>query len=65
MAKCSRNLRQEFLTRDELDAKLREAGVASITQVRRAFLDSDGNCSVVTDAEGSERTPDIVGRPGS
>jgi len=61
----ARNLRQELLTRDELDAKLREAGVASIGQVRRAFMESDGNFSVVTDVDANKPAPDIAGRPGN
>lgn len=42
-----RNLRREFLSEDELFAKLREHGVEDIGQVRRAYLESDGMVSVI------------------
>lgn len=42
-----RNLRREFLSEDELLAKLREHGVAELAQVRRAYMESDGVVSVI------------------
>ena len=42
-----RNLRQEFLTMDELQAQLRQAGVSSVGEVRAAFMESDGTFSVI------------------
>jgi uncharacterized membrane protein YcaP (DUF421 family) len=60
----TRNLRREFLTRDDLDAQLRLKGVASPADVKRAYMESDGKFSVVrfggkpTDpASGDEREP--------
>jgi uncharacterized membrane protein YcaP (DUF421 family) len=44
----ARNMRQEFLTRDELDAHLRQNGIASIDEVRAAYMEGDGKFSVVT-----------------
>ena len=44
----ARNLRKEFLTREDLDAQLRLKGVASPAQVKKAFMESDGKFSVVT-----------------
>ncbi|HJV50772.1 MAG TPA: YetF domain-containing protein [Noviherbaspirillum sp.] len=41
------NMRREFLTEDELWAKLREAGVDSLDQVKEAFIESDGQVSVI------------------
>lgn len=42
-----RNLRREFITRNELDEKLREAGVEDVSQVKRMFMESDGEISIV------------------
>ena len=42
-----RNLRHEFVTEDELKAKLREKGVAEISEVREARMESDGEVSVL------------------
>jgi len=42
-----RNMRQEFLSRVELDAKLREHGVTDVAQVEQAYVEPDGQISVV------------------
>jgi uncharacterized membrane protein YcaP (DUF421 family) len=42
-----RNLRHEFVTEDELKAKLRENGVTDIAQVREARMETDGQVSVL------------------
>ena len=42
-----RNLRHEFVTMDELKAKLRESGVDDFSQVKRAFMENDGSVSVI------------------
>lgn len=42
-----RNLRAEFLAESELQAKLREAGVADYAEVQSAFMESDGKITVV------------------
>jgi uncharacterized membrane protein YcaP (DUF421 family) len=49
-----RNMRREFLTMDELQAKLRQSGVANIADVRQAFLESDGNFSVLLRASAKD-----------
>jgi len=46
-----RNLRQEWITDDELKAELREQGVENIGKVKRCYLEGDGHFSVIT-AEG-------------
>ena len=43
-----RNLRQEFLTMDDLQSQLRQSGVANLAEVRAAFMESDGRFSVIT-----------------
>jgi uncharacterized membrane protein YcaP (DUF421 family) len=57
-----RNLRREFVTRDELDERLRKHGVTEIAQVRAAYMESDGEFSVLTysrsrGAQERRRTP--------
>lgn len=42
------NLRKEFLTRDDLQTQLRQAGIADVAQVREAYLEGDGKFSVLT-----------------
>ena len=42
-----RNLRHEFVTEDELKAKLREKGVKDYSEVAEAHMESDGNVSVI------------------
>ncbi len=43
----TRNLRREFITEDELWSKLREQGVESLAQVKAAYMESDGQISVI------------------
>jgi uncharacterized membrane protein YcaP (DUF421 family) len=42
-----RNLREEFLSEDELMAKLREQGVERVEEVKRATMESDGVVTVI------------------
>jgi len=42
-----RNLRQEYLSEDELKAKLREQGVDDYSEVGKAFIESDGQITVI------------------
>lgn len=44
------NMRRELVTVDELIGKMREEGVADLGEVREAFLESDGEISVVLNA---------------
>jgi uncharacterized membrane protein YcaP (DUF421 family) len=41
------NCRREFVSRDELMGKLREKGVDKLAQVKRAYLEPDGEISVI------------------
>jgi uncharacterized membrane protein YcaP (DUF421 family) len=43
-----RNLRRELLTREELDAQMRIKGVTSPSEVKKAYMESDGKFSIVT-----------------
>ena len=49
-----RNLRKEFLTREDLDAQLRQAGIDDIGQVRAAYLEGDGKFSVLKYPKGKQ-----------
>ena len=42
-----RNLRQELITEDEVKSQLREQGLEDWTQVREAFMESDGHISII------------------
>jgi uncharacterized membrane protein YcaP (DUF421 family) len=42
-----RNMARQFLTKDDLMAKLREQGITQLSDVRHAFLESDGQISVI------------------
>lgn len=42
-----RNLRREFISREELLGQLRAKGIEDISQVKRAYLESDGAFSVI------------------
>ncbi|HET9351553.1 MAG TPA: YetF domain-containing protein [Burkholderiales bacterium] len=42
-----RNLRVEFVSEDELRSKLREHGVSDYAQVAKAYMESDGEISVI------------------
>jgi uncharacterized membrane protein YcaP (DUF421 family) len=42
-----RNLRHEYVTEDELKAKLREQGVKDYSEVAEAHMESDGSVSVI------------------
>jgi uncharacterized membrane protein YcaP (DUF421 family) len=42
-----RNMRREWITDEELWAKLREAEVDSLEQVKEAYIESDGQISII------------------
>lgn len=52
-----RNLRREFITEDELWAKLRENGIDELADVRSATMESDGTISVIKRENKGESTP--------
>jgi uncharacterized membrane protein YcaP (DUF421 family) len=54
----AKNLRAEFLTKDDLAAMLREHGVGSPAQVRRCYLEADGRVSVIRRDDGPVDPPD-------
>lgn len=42
-----RNMRREFITHDELLEKLREHGIEQMSEVKAAYLEGDGQISVI------------------
>jgi len=53
-----RNLRREFITMDELHEKLREQGVEKIADVKAAYLEGDGQISVIRNPDSSRSESD-------
>ncbi|MDQ2639831.1 MAG: DUF421 domain-containing protein [Pseudomonadota bacterium] len=56
------NLRREHLTRDEVMSKLREQGIIHLRDVRHAYMESDGQISVMR-YERQENPPPAAGGP--
>ena len=50
-----RNMRREYITREELDEKLREQGIATLAEVRVAYLEGDGQISVIRREKSAEQ----------
>jgi uncharacterized membrane protein YcaP (DUF421 family) len=50
-----RNMRREYITREELDEKLREQGIAKLADVKFAYLEGDGQISVIRREESGEQ----------
>jgi uncharacterized membrane protein YcaP (DUF421 family) len=46
-----RNMARQFLTKDDLMAKLREHGITRLADVRHAYLEGDGEISVIPVAQ--------------
>jgi uncharacterized membrane protein YcaP (DUF421 family) len=42
-----RNLRMELVSREELASKLREHGITDVAEVEKAYMESDGEISVI------------------
>ena len=42
-----RNMRRELITKDELMANLRENGIEDVSDVKKAFVESEGNISFI------------------
>jgi uncharacterized membrane protein YcaP (DUF421 family) len=59
-----RNMRREFITIEELLEKLREQGIEKLTDVKAAYLEGDGQISVIRNADSSARKPPSRAFPG-
>ncbi len=60
-----RNMRREFITMDELREKLREQGIEKLAEVKAAYLEGDGEISVIRIAAGSEPKAPKKSLPGA
>jgi len=47
---CRRNMRKEYITKEELYSELRQKGIDDLSRVRRAYIEADGNISVIEHA---------------
>jgi len=63
-----RNMRREFITMDELSEKLREQGIEKLAEVKAAYLEGDGEISVIRNsaspgegAAGKAKSKDLPG----
>lgn len=54
-----RHMQRELLTEDELMSQLRQQGVESLNNVKRAYMEADGRISVITDDERKNRSPKV------
>ena len=50
-----RNLRREFITMDELNEKLREQGIEKMMDVKAAYLEGDGQISVIRNPDAKDQ----------
>jgi uncharacterized membrane protein YcaP (DUF421 family) len=57
-------LRREMLTEEELLAALRKQGIADVSRVRAAYLEADGEVSVVERGGPAPTTPSDSEQPG-
>lgn len=53
-----RNMRREFITEEELMSELRLKGISDLKEVHRAFMESDGNISVLKRRKKQEKKQD-------
>jgi uncharacterized membrane protein YcaP (DUF421 family) len=60
-----RNLRREFITMEELHEKLREQGIESLADVKVAYLEGDGQISVIRNSEPAKQKPRSKSVPGA
>ena len=42
-----RNMRREFITVEDMMSQLRQHGIEEVAEVRRAYMESDGNISIL------------------
>ena len=65
-----RNMRREFITMDELNEKLREQGIERLADVKAAYLEGDGQISVIRnpgarDQDSTAQKPESRSLPGA
>jgi uncharacterized membrane protein YcaP (DUF421 family) len=60
-----RNLRREYITMDELQEKLREQGIEKLAEVKAAYLEGDGEISVIRSSAKPESKAPKKNLPGA
>jgi uncharacterized membrane protein YcaP (DUF421 family) len=60
-----RNMRQEFITIDELKSQLRKQGVDDVRKVKSAHMEPDGEISVIKIGDNGEKHRAVRRKPGS
>jgi uncharacterized membrane protein YcaP (DUF421 family) len=60
-----RNLRREFITMEELHEKLREQGIENLADVKAAYLEGDGQISVIRNSDRAKQQPPSRSVPGA
>ena len=58
-------MRREFITMDELTEKLREEGIEDIADVKVAYLEGDGQISVIRNSASPETKAPEKSLPGA
>jgi len=58
-------MRREYITMEELNEKLREQGIEHLSDVKVAYLEGDGQISVIRNASSPEEQPPSRGLPGA
>ena len=53
-----RNMRQEMITKEELDSQLRQQGIDDCAEVKEAFIEGDGRISIIRWDKGETAKPD-------
>ncbi len=54
----ARNMRQEMITKEELDSQLRQQGIDDCGEVKEAFIEGDGRISIIRWDNGETAKPD-------
>jgi uncharacterized membrane protein YcaP (DUF421 family) len=60
-----RNMRREYITMDELHEKLREQGIEKLSDVKMAYLEGDGQISVIRNSASPAPKPAQGHPPGT
>ena len=60
-----RNLRRECITMDELHEKMREQGIEKLSEVKVAYLEGDGQISVIRNSANEAGKPPSRSVPGA
>jgi uncharacterized membrane protein YcaP (DUF421 family) len=51
-----RNMQQEMITEEELMSQLRQQGYEEVAEVKNAYIEGDGNISIIANKPGEPRT---------